>query len=172
MKRMELLAPAGNMEKLKISFLYGADAAYLVYQVNRLTGLLHDLEGRLAGTSFSLRAFSDNFTPEEMKEAVDYAHSLGKKIYVTVNIFPSGKDYKELPGYLRYLEKIKADAVLIADPGIFRLCREVRLCRFMCRHRRILRTGRPCSFGKNAVPNGLSWPGRCRWPMRRKSAPT
>ena len=104
---MELLAPAGNMEKLKIAFLYGADAAYL------------------GGTSFSLRAFSDNFTPEEMKEAVDYAHSLGKKIYVTVNIFPSGKDYKELPGYLRYLEKIKADAVLIADPGIFRLCREV-----------------------------------------------
>ena len=76
---MELLAPAGNMEKLKIAFLYGADAAYL------------------GGTSFSLRAFSDNFTPEEMKEAVDYAHSLGKKIYVTVNIFPSGKDYKELP---------------------------------------------------------------------------
>jgi len=107
MKRMELLAPAGNMEKLKIAFLYGADAAYL------------------GGTSFSLRAFSDNFTPEEMKEAVDYAHSLGKKIYVTVNIFSSGKDYKELPGYLRYLEKIKADAVLIADPGIFRLCREV-----------------------------------------------
>lgn len=61
MKRMELLAPAGNMEKLKIAFLYGADAAYL------------------GGTSFSLRAFSDNFTPEEMKEAVDYAHSLGKK---------------------------------------------------------------------------------------------
>jgi len=72
---MELLAPAGNMEKLKIAFLYGADAVYL------------------GGTSFSLRAFSDNFTPEEMKEAVDYAHSLGKKIYVTVNIFPSGKDY-------------------------------------------------------------------------------
>ena len=107
MKKMELLAPAGNPEKLKLAFLYGADAAYL------------------GGTSFSLRAFSDNFTPEQIKEAVEYAHSLGKKIYVTVNIFPSDEDFQYLPDYLRYLESIDVDAVLIADPGIFRLCREV-----------------------------------------------
>lgn len=107
MKKMELLAPAGNMEKLKLAFLYGADATYL------------------GGTSFSLRAFSDNFSPDELKEAIDYAHIQGKKIYVTVNIFPSDRDFEELPDYLRYLEKIHTDAVLIADPGIFRLCREV-----------------------------------------------
>ena len=107
MKKMELLAPAGNPEKLKLAFLYGADAAYL------------------GGTSFSLRAFSDNFTPEQIKEAVEYAHSLGKKIYVTVNILPSDEDFQYLPDYLRYLESIDVDAVLIADPGIFRLCREV-----------------------------------------------
>ena len=107
MKKMELLAPAGNPEKLKLAFLYGADAAYL------------------GGTSFSLRAFSDNFTPEQIKEAVEYAHSFGKKIYVTVNIFPSDEDFQYLPDYLRYLESIDVDAVLIADPGIFRLCREV-----------------------------------------------
>ena len=107
MKKMELLAPAGNPEKLKLAFLYGADAAYL------------------GGTSFSLRAFSDNFTPEQIKEAVEYAHSLGKKIYVTVKIFPSDEDFQYLPDYLRYLESIDVDAVLIADPGIFRLCREV-----------------------------------------------
>ena len=80
MKKMELLAPAGNPEKLKLAFLYGADAAYL------------------GGTSFSLRAFSDNFTPEQIKEAVEYAHSLGKKIYVTVNIFPSDEDFQIVSG--------------------------------------------------------------------------
>ena len=101
MKKMELLAPAGNPEKLKLAFLYGADAAYL------------------GGTSFSLRAFSDNFTTEQIKEAVEYAHSLGKKIYVTVNIFPSDEDFQYLPDYLRYLESIDVDAVLNADPGIF-----------------------------------------------------
>lgn len=79
MQKMELLAPAGNMNKLKIAFLYGADAVYL------------------GGKSFGLRAFSDNFSPEEMREAVTYAHSIGKKIHVTVNIFPHNDDLTGLP---------------------------------------------------------------------------
>ena len=107
MQKMELLAPAGNMDKLKLAFLYGADAVYL------------------GGKSFGLRAFSDNFSEEELKEAVEYAHSLGKRVHVTVNIFPHNADLKGLPDYLRYLYEIHADAILIADPGIFSIARQV-----------------------------------------------
>jgi putative protease len=107
MGKMELLAPAGNMDKLKMALLYGADAVYL------------------GGKAFGLRAFSDNFTDEELKDAVYFAHSLGKKVHVTVNIFPHNDDFKGMPEYLRYLDNIGVDAILIADPGIFRLAREI-----------------------------------------------
>ena len=107
MGKIELLAPAGSMDKLKMAFLYGADAVYL------------------GGKSFGLRAFSDNFSNEELKEAVDYAHSLGKRIHVTVNIFPHNEDLEGLPEYLVYLRDIGVDAVLIADPGIFALARQL-----------------------------------------------
>lgn len=107
MGKIELLAPAGSMDKLKMAFLYGADAVYL------------------GGKSFGLRAFSDNFSNEELKEAVDYAHSLGKRIHVTVNIFPHNEDLEGLPEYLVYLRDIGVDAVLIADPGIFALARQM-----------------------------------------------
>ena len=107
MGKIELLAPAGSMDKLKMAFLYGADAVYL------------------GGKSFGLRAFSDNFSNEELKEAVDYAHSLGKRIHVTVNIFPHNEDLAGLPEYLVYLRDIGVDAVLIADPGIFALARQL-----------------------------------------------
>ncbi|OUO47719.1 U32 family peptidase [Megasphaera sp. An286] len=104
---MELLAPAGNMDKLKMALLYGADAVYL------------------GGKSFGLRAFSDNFSLEEMEEAVRYAHELGKKVHVTVNIFPHNADLNGLPEYLTSLRDIHVDAVLIADPGIFSLARQI-----------------------------------------------
>ncbi len=107
MQKMELLAPAGNMEKLKIALLYGADAVYL------------------GGKSYGLRAFSDNFSLDEMAEAVSYAHSMGKKVYVTVNIFPHNDDLNGLPAYLAALRDMKADAVLIADPGIFAIARKL-----------------------------------------------
>ena len=107
MQKMELLAPAGNMDKLKMALLYGADAVYL------------------GGKSFGLRAFSDNFSMEEMEEAVRYAHGLGKKVYVTVNIFPHNADLNGLPEYLTSLRDIHVDAVLIADPGIFSLARQI-----------------------------------------------
>ena len=106
MKKPELLAPAGNMEKLKMALLYGADAVYL------------------GGKAFGLRAFGGNFTNEELQEAVDFAHKLGKKIYVTVNIFPHNSDIAKLPAYLTFLNEIKEDAILVADLGVFTLAKE------------------------------------------------
>ena len=106
MKKPELLAPAGNMEKLKKALLYGADAVYL------------------GGKAFGLRAFGGNFTNEELQEAVDFAHKLGKKIYVTVNIFPHNSDIAKLPAYLTFLNEIKVDAILVADLGVFTLAKE------------------------------------------------
>ena len=106
MKKPELLAPAGNMEKLKMALLYGADAVYL------------------GGKAFGLRAFGGNFTNEELQEAVDFAHKLGKKIYVTVNIFPHNSDIAKLPAYLTFLNEIKVDAILVADLGGFTLAKE------------------------------------------------
>lgn len=106
MKKPELLAPAGNMEKLKMALLYGADAVYL------------------GGKAFGLRAFGGNFTNEELQEAVNFAHKLGKKIYVTVNIFPHNSDIAKLPAYLTFLNEIKVDAILVADLGVFTLAKE------------------------------------------------
>lgn len=106
-KKPELLAPAGNMEKMKMALLYGADAVYL------------------GGQMFGLRAFGGNFTREELKEAVDFAHALQKKVYVTVNIFPHNSDIDKLPDYLRYLASIKVDAILVADLGVFSLARKL-----------------------------------------------
>lgn len=100
-KKPELLAPAGNMEKLKMALIYGADAVYL------------------GGKAFGLRAFGGNFDYDELKEAVDFAHKLGRKVYVTVNIFPHNSDMEKLPEYLAYLNEIRVDAMLIADLGIF-----------------------------------------------------
>ncbi len=106
MHKPELLAPAGNMEKLKVALLYGADAVYL------------------GGKAYGLRAFGGNFTNEEIKEAVEFAHSLGKKVYVTVNIFPHNEDLARLPEYLKYLEDVAVDAVLVADMGVFSMARK------------------------------------------------
>jgi putative protease len=107
MKKVELLAPAGNMEKLKMAILYGADAVYL------------------AGKAFGLRAYGGNFSREELKEAVEFAHARGRKVYVTCNIIPRNEDLEGLDEYLKYLESIHVDAALISDFGVFRLCQEV-----------------------------------------------
>ncbi len=103
----ELLAPAGSLDHVLSAIDAGADAVYL------------------GGKSFGLRAFSDNFSLEEMEEAVRYAHGLGKKVHVTVNIFPHNADLNGLPEYLTSLRDIHVDAVLIADPGIFSLARQI-----------------------------------------------
>lgn len=100
MKNFELLAPAGNLSKLKTAIYYGADAVYL------------------GGKNFSLRSFSDNFTDEDLKSAVDFVHSKGKKAYVTVNIFAKNADFSYIEDYLKYLEAIGCDAAIVSDPGI------------------------------------------------------
>lgn len=94
------------MEKLKMACIYGADAVFL------------------AGKQFGLRAFSDNFTLEEMAEAVKFTHGLGKKVYVTVNMYPHNSDLMELPRYLRNIQHCGVDGVIVADPGVFRLVQE------------------------------------------------
>ena len=107
MKKPELLAPAGTMEKLQMALVYGADAAYL------------------GGTQFGLRAFGGNFTNDEIRAAVQLAHGMGRKVYVTVNVFPHNDDLVSLPDYLRFLAEAGVDAVLVADLGVFMCAREV-----------------------------------------------
>lgn len=104
--KVELLAPAGNFEKLKTAFYFGADAAYI------------------GGKEFSLRSFADNFTRDGLASAVEYAHSLGKKVYVTVNIFAKNADTPVLEDYFSYLKDIKADAAIISDSGVFYAARK------------------------------------------------
>ncbi len=99
--KIELLAPAGNYEKLKTAFYFGADAAYI------------------GGKDFSLRSFADNFTRDEMTEAVKYAHKLGKKIYVTVNIFAKNADIRLMEDYFAFLQSTGVDAAIISDSGVF-----------------------------------------------------
>lgn len=99
--KVELLAPAGNFNKLKTAFYFGADAAYI------------------GGKSFSLRSFADNFDEAELKAAVDLAHSLGKKVYVTANVFARNADFGALEDYFKTLYSIGADAAIISDSGVF-----------------------------------------------------
>ena len=104
---MELLAPAGDKQKLIMAIHYGADAVYL------------------ASTRFGLRTFAGNFDLEELKWAVEYAHERNVKVYVTVNIIPHESDLKELPEYILYLEKIGVDAVICADLGVISMVRRI-----------------------------------------------
>lgn len=106
-KRPELLAPAGTLEKMKMAILYGADAVYL------------------GGQAFGLRALGGNFTDAELHEAVAFAHARGRKVYVTVNVYPHDGDMDGLPEYLHFLERIHVDALLVADLGVFSVARDV-----------------------------------------------
>ena len=103
MRKLELLSPAGDMERLKMSVLYGADAVYL------------------AGTSFGMRSFAGNFTPEELPTAVKFAHDHGVKCHVTVNTMPRNEEIVHLPEYLQQLDDAGVDALIVADLGAFTL---------------------------------------------------
>lgn len=107
MNKIELLAPAGNMEKLKTAFYFGADACYF------------------AGKMYGLRAFAGNFEEDELEKSVNYAHSLGKKAFITVNIIAHNPDFDGMKDYILYLDKIGVDGVIVADVGIIKLIREV-----------------------------------------------
>jgi len=103
LKKIELLSPAGDMERLKMSVLYGADAVYL------------------AGTDFGMRSFAGNFTPEELPQAVKFAHEHGVKVHVTVNTMPRNDEVVHLPAYLEQLQDAGVDALILADLGAFTL---------------------------------------------------
>ncbi|MBI5417874.1 U32 family peptidase [Candidatus Poribacteria bacterium] len=107
MYKPELVAPAGNYEKLKTAIQYGADAVYL------------------GDSKYSLRACADNFTIEEIKIAIDYAHSHSKKTYVTINVFPHNYEFEDLKNYVLTLVNIGIDGVVISDPGVFMMVRDV-----------------------------------------------
>lgn len=107
MKKPELLAPAGNLEKLIVAVKYGADAVYL------------------GGQNYGLRAFADNFTYDEIQKGIKFAHQNGARVYVTVNIFPHNVDLKGLKDHLKKLEEIGVDAIIISDPGVLEFAREV-----------------------------------------------
>ena len=106
---IELLSPAGDAEKMKIAFLYGADAIYIGSQ------------------NYSLRANAKNFTLEEIKETVKYAHNLNKKVYVTVNIVFHDEDFQGLEDYLKYLDSVNVDAIIVSDIAVMNLWQKLSL---------------------------------------------
>lgn len=106
MEKVELLAPAGNLEKLKTAILYGADAVYC------------------GGFSYGLREGADNFSYQDLKEGTEFIHKRGKKIYVTVNMIPHNEDLDGLPEYLHQLDEIGVDALIISDPGVLQIIRD------------------------------------------------
>lgn len=106
MRKIELLAPAGNLEKLKMAIMYGADAVYI------------------GGEEYGLRASADNFTLEQMKEGLEFAHARGKKVYLTMNIIPHNEDFEGMGNYVKEVAAIGVDAIILSDPGVFSIVKE------------------------------------------------
>ena len=107
MQKPEILAPAGDLERLKMAFLYGADAVYI------------------GGEEFSLRAYADNFSLDDMKEGIELAHSMDKKVYITANIFPHNRDLAGIEEYVKIISEIKADAIIASDLGVVEIIKEI-----------------------------------------------
>ena len=107
MKKPELLVPASSLEVLKIAVIYGADAVYI------------------GGEAFGLRAKAKNFSMDEMKEGIQFAHDHDVKVYVTANILAHNHDLEGIRAYFRELREIRPDGLIIADPGVFMIAGEV-----------------------------------------------
>ncbi len=105
--RPELLAPAGSLTKLKYAIEYGADAVYI------------------GGEEFSLRVAAKNFSLSEIKEGIDFAHTRGKKVYITANIIPHNEDLKDFPDFVKEVDELGADAIIVSDLGLFSIVRDV-----------------------------------------------
>ena len=133
----ELLAPAGDMERLKMAVLYGADAVYL------------------AGTAFGMRAFADNFSPEELPEAVAFAHEHGVRVHCTVNTMPRNDEVSRLPEHLERLNDAGVVALIVAGLGAFTLAGKYAPC--CARH--LSTPASPCPSGW-----GCWWPAASSWP--------
>ena len=151
-KKPELLAPAGDMEKLRMAVLYGADAVYL------------------GGTSFGMRAFAGNFAPEELEEAVAFAHSRGVRVHVTVNTMPRNGEADRLPACLEELEAAGVDALIVADlgPSPWRGGTPPAASATSA-PRPASATTPPPGPGSTWGPAESSWPGSSPW---RRSAPS
>lgn len=106
-KKPELLAPAGSLNKLKYAIMYGADAVYI------------------GGEEFSLRVAAQNFSMEEIKEGIEFAHNRGKKVYITANIIPHNEDLKDFPDFVKEVAELGADAIIVSDLGTFSIVKEV-----------------------------------------------
>ncbi|MCX7843532.1 MAG: U32 family peptidase [Clostridia bacterium] len=106
MRKVELLAPAGSLEKLKMALIYGADAVYM------------------GGEEFGLRAYAENFSISEMAEGIKFAHSMGKKAYVTMNIIAHNEELEAMPSYAEEIWRLGADAVIVSDPGVLAVVKE------------------------------------------------
>lgn len=106
MEKVELLAPAGNLEKLKMAIVYGADAVYI------------------GGEEYGLRASADNFSLEDMRVGLEFAHSRGKKVYLTMNIIPRNADLEGMADYVNKVAELGVDAIILSDPGVFSIVRE------------------------------------------------
>ena len=106
-KNLELLAPAGDLEKLKVAVLYGADAVFI------------------GGKKLSLRAKASNFTVEMIKEACDFAHAHGSKVYITVNILPHEEDMVEVEEYLHALDDAGIDAIIVSSMAIVSIAKKI-----------------------------------------------
>ena len=106
MKRPEILSPAGNFEKMRAAIRYGADAVYL------------------AGHIFGMRAAADNFSVEELSEAVEYAHQRGVKVYLTCNTVPRNDELKTLPSFLEFAQESGVDALIVTDIGVLQLAKK------------------------------------------------
>lgn len=107
MRKVELLAPAGDLERLKIAFTYGADAVYI------------------GGEIFGMRSAARNFTKEEMAEGVRFAHERNKQVFVTMNIIPRNDEFLQIEEYLLDLQEIGVDAVIVSDPGVFTMVKKI-----------------------------------------------
>lgn len=121
MRKIELLSPAGDMERLKLAVKFGADAVYV------------------GGTMFGMRTNPSNFDADQLKEAVSFVHKNNKKIYLTCNTLPRNNEIEFLPDYLKYVSEIGVDALIIADMGVLSLAKNMRLIlKFIFQLRRVL----------------------------------
>ena len=107
MRKPELLIPASSLEVLKTAVRFGADAVYI------------------GGEAFGLRAKAKNFSPKEMREGIEFAHAYGVRVHVTANILAHNEDLEGAKAYFQELREMKPDALIIADPGMFTLAREI-----------------------------------------------
>ena len=107
MRDVELLIPASNLEVFKVAVLYGADAVYI------------------GGEMYGLRAKAKNFSMEDVKEGIEFAHKHGVKVYITANIVAHNEDLEGIRKYFEELKEIKPDALIISDPGVFMIAKEV-----------------------------------------------